>query len=87
MLARPVASTGAWPDFAWSQTARRFGRPRSGAPDGDRAPDDAALSLVTYVCANRATIRATYPTAGIALVQYRGNSREMQAARSASGAR
>ncbi|ROO28572.1 MliC family protein [Salinisphaera orenii] len=86
MLGRLVA--GPWL-VAWLCLAAGCAGQRPAAPSAppDGPPGGEALSLVTYGCDNDATIRATYPTPDIALVQYRGNSRQMQATRSADGAR
>ncbi|MES1951444.1 hypothetical protein S4A8_11326 [Salinisphaera sp. S4-8] len=46
-----------------------------------------AVKLLTYRCESGARVRATYPTDSIALVRYRGETRELQVVRAASGVR
>ena len=53
----------------------------------DMQTDEPTVTLLTYRCESGAMIRATYPTDAIALVRYRGQTRQMRVARAASGVR
>lgn len=60
---------------AMAPAAEPLGRPS--------LPDDA----LSYRCANGERLRAAYPSADVAIVQYRGEVHRLTIARSASGAR